>query len=88
MKLKDLCYLDAGLNIKGTKSLVLVAHTCNPSYLWGRDQEDHGLKWTWANRPYLKKKPSQKGLMEWLKVLALSSNTSAAKINKEIIKVE
>jgi hypothetical protein len=33
MKLKDLCYLDASLNIKGTKSLVLVAHTCNPSYL-------------------------------------------------------
>jgi hypothetical protein len=23
---------------------VLVAHTCNPSYLGGRDQEDHGFK--------------------------------------------
>jgi hypothetical protein len=22
----------------------LVAHTCNPSYLGGRDQEDHGLR--------------------------------------------
>jgi hypothetical protein len=22
----------------------LVAHACNPSYLGGRDQEDHGLK--------------------------------------------
>jgi hypothetical protein len=23
---------------------VLVAHACNPSYLGGRDPEDHGLK--------------------------------------------
>jgi hypothetical protein len=23
---------------------VLVAHTCNPSYSGGREQEDHGLK--------------------------------------------
>jgi hypothetical protein len=23
---------------------VLVAHTCNPSYSGGRDQEDHSLK--------------------------------------------
>jgi hypothetical protein len=22
----------------------MVAHACNPSYLGGRDQEDHGLK--------------------------------------------
>jgi hypothetical protein len=25
---------------------VPVAHTCNPSYSGGRDQEDHGLKAT------------------------------------------
>jgi hypothetical protein len=28
---------------------VLVAHTCNPSYLGGRVQEDRGSKPTWAN---------------------------------------
>jgi hypothetical protein len=28
---------------------VLVAHTCNPSYSGGRDQEDHSLKPAWAN---------------------------------------
>jgi hypothetical protein len=26
-----------------------VAHTCNPSYSRGRDQEDHSLKPVWAN---------------------------------------
>jgi hypothetical protein len=26
-----------------------MAHTCNPSYLDGRDQQDHGLKPAWAN---------------------------------------
>jgi hypothetical protein len=34
-----------------------VAHAYNPSYLGGRDQEDHGLKPAWANsseRSYLK----------------------------------
>jgi hypothetical protein len=37
---------------------VPVAHTCNPGYSGGRDQEDHGSKPTWANsssRPYLEK---------------------------------
>jgi hypothetical protein len=37
---------------------VTVAHTYNPSYSGGRDQEDHGSKATWANtsaRPYLEK---------------------------------
>jgi hypothetical protein len=28
---------------------VLVAHSCNPSYSGGRDQEDYGLELTWAN---------------------------------------
>jgi hypothetical protein len=41
-----------------TVSQVPVAHIYNPSYLGGRDQEDHGLKPAQANssmRPYLKK---------------------------------
>jgi hypothetical protein len=36
-----------------------VVHICNPSYLGGRDQEDHGLKPAWTNslqEPILKKK--------------------------------
>jgi hypothetical protein len=32
-----------------TKGWALLAHTCNPSYLGGRDQENHGLKLAWAN---------------------------------------
>jgi hypothetical protein len=36
--------------------------TCHPSYSGVRDQEDHGLKPTWANnlRAPILKKPSQK----------------------------
>jgi hypothetical protein len=37
---------------------MLVAHTCNPSYLGGRDYEDHSSKPAWANSsqdPILKK---------------------------------
>jgi hypothetical protein len=51
-----------------------VAHTCNPSYLGGRDQEDLGSKPSQANSlrpPILKKKKKdlhKKGLVEWLKV--------------------
>jgi hypothetical protein len=48
-----------------------VAHTCNPSYSGGRDQEDHGSKPAQANSsgdPTLKKKTMQKkGLAEWHK---------------------
>jgi hypothetical protein len=39
-----------------------MAHTCNPSYSGGRDQEDCGLKAVWANSlqdPISKKNPSQ-----------------------------
>jgi hypothetical protein len=50
----------------------LLAHTCNPSYPGGRDQEDHGSKPAQANssqEPISKKTLSQKiGLVEWLKV--------------------
>jgi hypothetical protein len=36
---------------------VSMAHTCNPTYLGGRDQEDCVLKPTWVNRfeAYLEK---------------------------------
>jgi hypothetical protein len=54
-----------------------VAHICNPSYLGGRDQKDHGSKPAQANssaRPYLKKPFAKTGLVEWLKVKALSSS--------------
>jgi hypothetical protein len=53
----------------------LVARTCNPGYSGGRDQEDH------SSRPAKKKrKPiTKKGLVEWLKVKALSSNPRAAR---------
>jgi hypothetical protein len=41
---------------------VPVAHTCNPSYSGGRDQEDRGLKPPWANSSWnpISKNPSQK----------------------------
>jgi hypothetical protein len=61
-----------------------VAHTCNPSYSGGRDQEDHGSKPAQTNsstRPYFKKKKkiTKVGLVEWLKVKALNSNPSTTK---------
>jgi hypothetical protein len=68
-------------------SWALVAHTCNPSYSGGRDQEDQGLKTAQANSsrdPILKKTITKKGLVEWLKVQALSLNPSTTKqINKQ-----
>jgi hypothetical protein len=69
--------------IKNLKSQALVAHTCNPSYSGGNDQEHCSLKLTWANssaRPYLEKQTlHKKGLVEWLKVKALGSNPSTTK---------
>jgi hypothetical protein len=43
-------------------SQVLVAHTCNPSYSGGRDQEDQGSKSTQqiVLKTLSQKKPSQK----------------------------
>jgi hypothetical protein len=61
-----------------------VAHVCNPSYSGGRDQENRGSKPAWTNRsrdPILKN-PLQKGLVEWLKVQALSSSSTAKKKKK------
>jgi hypothetical protein len=45
-----------------------MAHICNPRYLGGRDQEDHGSKPAWANSlwdPIEKKIHHKKGLVEW-----------------------
>jgi hypothetical protein len=64
---------------------VPVAHACNPSYSGGRDQEDGGSKPSEASslQDPISKIPFTKiGLVEWLKVQALSSSPSTAKINK------
>jgi hypothetical protein len=49
-----------------------MAHTCNPNYSGGRDQEDQGLKPAWANSsrdPISgKKNTTKKGLVEWFKM--------------------
>jgi hypothetical protein len=59
-----------------------VAHTCNPSCSGGRDQEDCASKPAGANssiRPNLEKPFTKIGLVEWLKVKALSSSPSTSK---------
>jgi hypothetical protein len=59
------------LYFKSMEGWVLVAHTCNPSYSDGSDQEDHGSKPAQANcspDSYLKNSQhTKKGLAEWLK---------------------
>jgi hypothetical protein len=65
-----------------------VAHTCNSSYS-GRDQEDRGLKPTQTNslQDLISRKPFTKiGLVEWLKVKALSSSPSIEE--KKVISVK
>jgi hypothetical protein len=54
---------------------------CNPSYSGGRDQENHGSEPAWANRSRdLSQNPFIKiGVVEWLKVKALSSSLSTTK---------
>jgi hypothetical protein len=39
---------------------MLVAHTCNPSYSGGRDQEDGGSAQAKSSRDTISKNPSQK----------------------------
>jgi hypothetical protein len=59
-----------------------VAHTCNPNYSGGRDQEYLGLKPAQASSsvgPYLEKHFTKIVLVEWRKVKALSSTPSMAK---------
>jgi hypothetical protein len=70
---------------------VLVAHIYNPSYSGGRDQEVHVLKPAGANsslRPYLEKPFIKIGLMEWLKMKAMSSSPSTAKKKKRRVRQE
>jgi hypothetical protein len=58
----------------------------NPTYSGGSDQEDHGLKPAQANsslRPYLEKLLHEKGMVEWLKVQALSSSHTHKKVSAE-----
>jgi ribosomal protein S21 len=68
-----------------------VAHTYNPSYSGGRDQEDCSSKAAPANssaRPYLKKLFTKIGLVRWLKVKVLSSSPSTTKKKKKKEKKE
>jgi hypothetical protein len=61
-----------------------VADTCNPSYSGGRGQEDLISKspWQMVRETPILKNPSQKiGLVEWLKMKALSSSPSTKKRN-------
>jgi hypothetical protein len=56
---------------KAPLGLDVVAHTCNPSYSGGRDQENPGSKPAQANSsrdPILKIPNIKKALIEWLKV--------------------
>jgi ribosomal protein S21 len=67
-------------------SEALVAHTWNPSYSGGTDQEGWGSKPAQANssaRPHLKKPFTKTGLVEQLKVKALSSSPSTTKKKKK-----
>jgi hypothetical protein len=57
-------------------------HACNPSYSGGRDQEDQSSKPARANSfQDLEKFFTKIGLVEWLKVKALSSSPSTTKKN-------
>jgi hypothetical protein len=63
-----------------------VTHACNHTYSGGKDQEDRGSKPAQANstmRSYLEKSFIEIGLVEWLKVKALSSSPSTEKKKKK-----
>jgi hypothetical protein len=72
---------------KYSYSQAQVSHTCNPSYSGGRDQEDCSSKPSQANssQDLIKKSLHRQkvGLVEWLKVKALSSNPRPQKEKKE-----
>jgi hypothetical protein len=59
-----------------------VAHVYNPRYSDSRDQEDPRQIIQETLSDLKKKKSLLKGLMEWLKVKALSSSHSSAKKKK------
>jgi ribosomal protein S19E (S16A) len=71
-----------------------VAQVCNPSYSGGRDQEGCGSKPALVNsaRDSISKilsiKLEKKGLVEWFKVKALSSNPSTTHTKKILNKLE
>jgi hypothetical protein len=65
-----------------------MAHACNPGYSGGRDQEDYSSKPAQANSsrdPISKKICHKRGLVEWLKVKALGSNTRTTKNKKKVV---
>jgi hypothetical protein len=67
-------------------SQALAAYIYNPSYSGSRDQEDHGSKPAQANNswdPILEKPFTKTGMMEWLKVQGLRSNSSTEKKKKK-----
>jgi hypothetical protein len=67
---------------KNSRERAPVATTCNPRYAGGRDQEDGSWKLAQENsfkRPYLEKPFTKIGLVEQLKVKALSSSPSTTK---------
>jgi hypothetical protein len=71
-------------------SQVLVAHTCNLSYLRGRDQKDCGSKLAWVNSsqdPISKIPNTKKGssLPSKRKVLRSNSSTTKKKKNLEYV---
>jgi hypothetical protein len=71
-------------NLKNIYCWAPAVHACNPRYSGGRDQEYRSSEPAWANslRDLISKKPNiKKGLVEWLKVKALSSNHSTTKKN-------
>jgi hypothetical protein len=58
-------------SIARKQCLAPLAHTYNPSYSGGRDQEDRGSNPAQANSsqdPISKQNHHKKGLVEWLKV--------------------
>jgi hypothetical protein len=57
--------------LSNKKQSMSCAHACDPSYLGGRDQEDHSSKPAQANSsqdPISKKPIIKKGTVEWLEV--------------------
>jgi hypothetical protein len=76
-----------GLGSLRNSSKESAAHACNPRYSGGRDQKDHGWKPAQGNtssEPILQKPITKIGLVEWLKVEALSSNPSTVKKKKKL----
>jgi hypothetical protein len=71
---------------RGFVLLGVVAHTYNPSYSGVSDQEDHGSKPARENSsgdPISKIPITKIGLVEWLKVKALSSSPGTIKKKKK-----